>query len=227
MIEVQNLVLEKNGRRILDNVSFKTNKNLFAIIGANGAGKTSLAYCIMGIEKCSGSIKVDGEEINNLKVYERAKKGVTLAWQIPAEFEGMKVKDYLKASCRCLNLNENKKEELIARTIEKTGLNREYLNREISKLSGGERKRVELASVSLVKPRIIILDEPDSGIDLISFDKIIEFIMELSKESQVLIVTHSKKISSMTEEALLLKNGRAIKLGPTEEILKLYDEVKK
>ncbi len=225
MIEVKNLSLVKEDKKILDNVSFKTDKKIFAVIGANGAGKTSLSYCLMGVEKCGGSIIVNGKEINNLKIYERARLGVTLAWQIPASFEGLSVKEYLDASCRCVGLQYDEREKRINEVLRLTGLNEEYLDRKLNKLSGGERKRVELASVSLTEPKVVILDEPDSGIDMISFDKILNFIKYLSNKSQIILVTHSEKVSQMADEAMLLVKGKVIKQGPTKEILRLYDEV--
>ncbi len=225
MIEVKNLSLIKENKKILDNVSFKTDKKIFAVIGANGAGKTSLSYCLMGVEKCKGSVIINGKEINNLKIYERARLGLTLAWQIPASFEGLSVKEYLDASCRCVGLQYDEREKRINEVLELTGLNKEYLNRKLSKLSGGERKRVELASVSLTEPKVVILDEPDSGIDMISFDKILNFIKYLSRKAQIILVTHSEKVSQMADEAMLLVKGKVIKKGPTKEILRLYDEV--
>ena len=223
MLEIKNLNLKKEGRQILKDVNIKMKSKVFSIVGANGAGKTSLSHCIMGIEKCPGSILLDGEEINDLKIYERAKKGVTLAWQIPANFEGLTVKDYLVASCRCLNINDDEKLNLIRERLESIGLNEDYLKRKLSKLSGGERKRIELTSASLTKPKLIILDEPDSGIDMLSFRMIGDFIRMISKDSQVMVITHNRKIARIAEESALLKGGVVVEQGPTCDILKKFN----
>ncbi len=223
MLEIKNLNLKKEGRQILKDVNLKITSRVFSIVGANGAGKTSLSHCIMGIEKCQGSILLDNEEISNLKIYERAKRGVTIAWQIPANFEGLTVKDYLIASCRCLNIDYNEKLKLIKERLKNIGLNENYLERKLSKLSGGERKRIELVSASLTKPKLIILDEPDSGIDMLSFRMIEDFIRKTSEDSQVVVITHNRKIAKIAEESALLKEGKVVNQGPTCDILKKFN----
>jgi Fe-S cluster assembly ATP-binding protein len=214
----------KNSALLIDNISFKTKGRIFAIIGPNGSGKTSLAYTIMGLKeyKTRGKIIFNNKDITKLSITERAKLGITLAWQIPAEFEGLKVKDYLIASCKCQNLKNEKINSILENLFKEIGLKKDYLEKRISELSGGERKRVELLSVYLTKPKIALLDEPDSGIDILSFKLIKRFISKMSKESCVVLITHSEELSLLSENAVLLFNGKILKSGITREVIKAY-----
>jgi len=214
----------KNSALLIDNISFKTEGRIFAIIGPNGSGKTSLAYTIMGLKeyKTRGKIIFNNKDITKLSITERAKLGITLAWQIPAEFEGLKVKDYLIASCKCQNLKNEKINSILENLFKEIGLKKDYLEKRISELSGGERKRVELLSVYLTKPKIALLDEPDSGIDILSFKLIKRFISKMSKESCVVLITHSEELSLLSENAVLLFNGKILKSGITREVIKAY-----
>ncbi|MGC9031985.1 MAG: ATP-binding cassette domain-containing protein [Candidatus Woesearchaeota archaeon] len=221
---IKNLSVKKNSALLIDNISFKTNGKIFGIIGPNGSGKTSLAYTIMGLSeyKTKGKIIFNNRDITKLSITERAKLGITLAWQIPAEFEGLKVRDYLIASCKCQNLDKENMNSLLDNLLKEIGLKRDYLEKKISELSGGERKRVELLSVYLMKPKIALLDEPDSGIDILSFKLIKRFISKMSRESSVVLITHSEELSMLSENAVLLFNGRIIKSGSTREVIKAY-----
>ncbi|MEM2121484.1 MAG: ATP-binding cassette domain-containing protein [Candidatus Woesearchaeota archaeon] len=221
---IKNLSVMKNGTLIIDNISFSTRGKIFAIIGPNGSGKTSLAYSIMGLEeyKTKGKIFFNKKDITKLSITERAKLGITLAWQIPAEFEGLKVKEYLIASCKCKNIDNERINSVLESSLEKIGLKKEYLEKRISDLSGGERKRIEILSVYLMKPKIALLDEPDSGIDILSFKLIKRFISEMSRESCVVLITHSEELSMLSEYSVLLFNGKIIKFGKTKDVLKIY-----
>lgn len=221
---IKNLSVMKNSALLIDNISFKTEGRIFAIIGPNGSGKTSLAYTIMGLKeyKTRGKIIFNNKDITKLSITERAKLGITLAWQIPAEFEGLKVKDYLIASCKCQNLKNEKINSILENLFKEIGLKKDYLEKRISELSGGERKRVELLSVYLTKPKIALLDEPDSGIDILSFKLIKRFISKMSKESCVVLITHSEELSLLSENAVLLFNGKILKSGITREVIKAY-----
>jgi len=221
---IKNLSVMKNSALLIDNISFKTKGRIFAIIGPNGSGKTSLAYTIMGLKeyKTRGKIIFNNKDITKLSITERAKLGITLAWQIPAEFEGLKVKDYLIASCKCQNLKNEKINSILENLFKEIGLKKDYLEKRISELSGGERKRVELLSVYLTKPKIALLDEPDSGIDILSFKLIKRFISKMSKESCVVLITHSEELSLLSENAVLLFNGKILKSGITREVIKAY-----
>ena len=227
MLEVRKVGLKKNSTQILKDVNLLLDSKIFAIIGPNGSGKTSLAYCIMGVENdYSGSITFDKKNLSGLKINERAKLGITLAWQIPAEFEGLKVKDYLIASCGCRDLSIDEKLIEINKMLRRAGLSQKYLDKKIDELSGGERKRVELVSVAIMKPKLVILDEPDSGIDMLSFEKIKRLIKDISKEAHVLLITHSEAIAKMSDRAALLYKGEIIKQSSTGEVLKIYNNLK-
>jgi len=176
--------LSRDGKKILRGVNLEVgDREIHSIIGANGAGKSTLAYTLMGLqgyEHEEGSLTFDEEDITKLSISERAKKGITLAWQEPARFEGLKVRDYLAIGAKG---NVGITEEELREALRKVDLKPDkYLNREVGEaLSGGERKRIELASIITMKPKLAILDEPDSGIDVVSLKEIINFIQTLRK----------------------------------------------
>ncbi|MGQ9638308.1 MAG: ATP-binding cassette domain-containing protein [Thermodesulfobacteriota bacterium] len=146
---------------------------------------------------------------------------MTLAWQEPARFEGLTVKDYLSIAIK------EKNEDLIKEALEFVLLKpEEYLKREVDKtLSGGERKRIELASVFALRPQLAILDEPDSGIDILAIDHIINLIKELKqKGTTVLLITHREEVSSIADKTSLLFTGTIVKEGDTEEVGTYFKE---
>ncbi|RLJ09369.1 MAG: ABC transporter ATP-binding protein, partial [Candidatus Aenigmatarchaeota archaeon] len=164
ILEVKNLSVElrESRKRIMEDVSFKVEEgSIYVLIGPNGAGKSTLAYTLMGIPRfkvISGKIIFRNRDITYLPTAKRAKLGMSLAFQEPARFEGIKVEDFLKAGNR--NISARELEEILSML----NLSPEkFLSREISTLSGGERKRVELASLVALKPILMILDEPDAG----------------------------------------------------------------
>ena len=172
-------MLSRDGKKILRGVNLEVgDREIHSIIGANGAGKSTLAYTLMGLqgyEHEEGSLTFDGEDITKLSITERARKGITLAWQEPARFEGLKVRDYLAIGAKG---NGGITEEKLKEALKKVDLKPEkYLDREVGEaLSGGERKRIELASIITMKPKLAILDEPDSGIDVVSLKEIVALI---------------------------------------------------
>ena len=161
MLKIDNLQLKLNGKAIIDDLSLNVKpREIHAILGENGTGKTTIAYLIMGVNNykpTGGKMVFDGKDIAQLSVSERAKMGITLAWQEPARVEGLSVRDYLKLSD---NNHDSKPTEHYLNMV---GLEpAKYLDRYIdATLSGGERKRIELASVLAMRPRLAILDEPD------------------------------------------------------------------
>jgi len=190
-----------------------------ALLGTNGTGKSTLAYLIMGCEgywPASGEIRFDGSLINSLKIYERARLGITMAWQEPVRFEGISVMDYLSL--------KNRESDPVP-YLNMVGLAPElYLTRMVDRaLSGGERKRIELASVLALKPRLAILDEPDSGIDMLSIQDIINVINAFKKSgTAVMLITHREEISVITDRASQVCNGKIICSGDPAKVAEHY-----
>jgi len=194
---------------------------IYALVGPNGAGKSTLAYVLMGLDgyrEITGDIKLDGKSIKKLSVSQRAKLGLTLAWQEPARFQGLRVEDFLRAS-------SDKDETRIAEALEMVGLKPEkYLGRAVDKtLSGGERKRIELASIICMRPRVVVLDEPDSGVDVEALKKVFEVMEHLKRQgTAVIVITHSMQILRKTERAFLLCEGKIIDESGGEDVAEYF-----
>lgn len=190
-----------------------------ALLGTNGTGKSTLAYLVMGCEgyrPSSGDIFLDSVKVNDLPIHERARIGITMAWQEPVRFEGITVKDYL-------TLRQTSSDA--ARILELVGLSSDmYLSRMVDKcLSGGERKRIELASVLALNPRLAILDEPDSGIDMLSIQDVINVINAFRKNgTSVLLITHREEIARIADRASQLCHGKIICSGSPEKVAEHY-----
>jgi Fe-S cluster assembly ATP-binding protein len=218
------LTLKRDERTILWKVDLTVKAGeIYAILGPNGAGKSSLAYAIMGCgdyKVDEGKIIFEGNEINNMPVWERAKLGITLMWQEPARFEGIIVEDYLLLG------SKTKYSKDVEKALQGVLLEPErYLKRKVDgKLSGGERKRVELAAISVMKPKMAILDEPDSGIDILVFDRILEFIKELKESgTTVIIITHHADVSRIAQRAALIGEGRLVMEGSSDEVVEYFE----
>lgn len=227
MLELKNICYNVSQKKILNNISMRfVNGKKYAILGTNGAGKSTIGYLIMGLEDykpSSGNIYFNGKDITDLGVYERSKLGITLMWQEPARYEGLTIYTYLTLGGK-LAVSKDEVEDV----MEKVGLDPKlYLNRFVDKsLSGGERKRVELASIMLLKPKFVILDEPDSGIDLMSLDMInsvIDYIAEYG--GTPIVITHREEMAYNTEEAYLLCAGKVLSNGPTDEVIKIFKNI--
>lgn len=224
MLALENIKYSKNSNDIIKGVSMKFERGgVYGIIGNNGVGKSTIGYIIMGLAEykpTSGRIILSGEDISNLDITGRAKKGISLLWQEPVRFDGLSVKDYLT-----LNRKIDAKE--IEEALDLVNLEPKlYLNRLVDKkLSGGERKKVELASCILLKPKYIVLDEPDSGIDIMSLDMIVKIIHYFQKNNTgVILITHRKEIARQCEYAYLLCNGRIFLEGKNDKIIEYYEK---
>jgi len=220
MLEIRSLELTLNGKPVIDGLDFKLKEGkIHGLLGVNGTGKSTLADLIMGISyPDEGSIIFEGQDITRYTITDRARMGITLAWQEPARFEGLNVWEYLSVS-RNLDSTE------IDNYLWVVGLPpAEYLNRAVdASLSGGERKRVELASVMAMKPKVAILDEPDSGIDVISLPHIMNGITEMSRQgSAVLLITHSEEAVTVAEELSIMCAGKIINSGPPREMCQWF-----
>lgn len=219
ILEVRDLVLERGGRRILDHLSLQVwAGHVHAIVGPNGAGKSTLASTIMGLagyERPGGDVLFEGRSLVGMSVDERARLGITLAWQEPARFEGLPVRTFVGAGAR--GDGGSRVEE----ALELVGLSpAAYLSRAVDRsLSGGERKRVELASILAMQPRLVLMDEPDSGIDVEALSRIFEALRHLKERgSTVLLITHSTAVLRQAEHAFLMCCGRLIDKGATTRI---------
>lgn len=219
LLTIKALSFSVRDTKILDGLDFElAEQEIHALLGTNGTGKTTLAYLIMG---CSGYVPSAGEiflenrPIHTLPLHERAKLGITMAWQEPARFEGLRVVDYLSL----------KSEIEPADCLRRVGLEPDrYLQRAVDKtLSGGERKRIELASVLALQPRIAILDEPAAGIDMLSIQEIVDVIQALKKmHTTVLLITHRQEIAHIADRASLLCGGRVIATGEPDAVAIQY-----
>lgn len=228
MLKLENLVWKTPaGNTIINNISLAVPGNrLLVITGPNGSGKTTLAKLIAGIEKPeSGKIYMDGENITDADITERAKKGLAFAFQHPVRFKGITVRDLLSIS------NKNSTDEEVRTTMLKVGLQPEkYLDREVNaSLSGGEIKRIEIASVLLRHAKYTIFDEPEAGIDIWSFKDLTETFEDLKKDSEsaLIIISHQKKILSIADEIAILDKGRITDYGERDEMFpKIFCEQK-
>ena len=220
MLEIKSLAYKAGDKNILEGLSLTVDPDeVHAVLGTNGTGKSTLAYLIMGCEgyrPSSGELVFDGKVINDLKIHERANLGITMAWQEPVRFEGIAVRDYLTLKSKDIDA---------ALHLSMVGLHPElYLHRNVDKsLSGGERKRIELASVLALHPKLAILDEPDSGIDMLSTQDIVNVISAFKKHgSSVLLITHREEIVLIADRASQICNGRIVCSGNPEKVADYY-----
>ena len=222
MLKLENICFHKDNKDILKNINYEINASkLIVITGPNGSGKSTLAKIIMGIEKpTSGKIIFNGEDITNLSIDERAKLGISFAFQQPVRFKGITVLDLIKLSAgkdKKINFGE------ACEILSSVGLcAKDYISREInSSLSGGELKRIEIASVIARKSKLTIFDEPEAGIDLWSFNKLINIFENLNKESAgtAIIISHQERILKIADSIILLENGKIAEEGNVDKIL--------
>lgn len=220
LLDIQNLSFSAGDQTILDRLDLAIHpKEIHAILGANGSGKTTLAYLLMGCNgyvPSAGTVLFAGTDLLPLTIHERAKLGLTLAWQEPARFEGVTVREYLTLGRAALN-----PEQVLAQV----GLDPDrYLNRRVDKsLSGGERHRIELASVLCMKPTLAILDEPAAGIDMLSINHIINVIRALKDNGgAVLLITHQEEVAAIADSASQLCNGRIVFSGDPARVIEHF-----
>lgn len=226
MLELRNVsfsVLEENGeqtKEIIKNVSLTIGDNEFvAITGPNGGGKSTMARLIMGIEKpTSGRIFYNGEDITDLSITERAKLGLGFAFQMPVRFKGITVKDLLAlAYGGKLSTSE------ACQYLSEVGLcARDYVNREVNaSLSGGELKRIEIATILARKPQFSVFDEPEAGIDLWSFQNLIRIFDRLHKEmnGSVVVISHQERILNIADRIVVIAGGEVLEQAASEELL--------
>ncbi|MFW9880408.1 MAG: ATP-binding cassette domain-containing protein [Candidatus Thorarchaeota archaeon] len=210
---------------IINKVSFGVKEgSIHAVIGPNGSGKSTLAYAIMGLKNykpSEGKIYFNGIDITDMNITERAKLGITLAWQEPARIDGLPISKYIS-----LGIKDKKNfKEIIIEALKIVNLEPErYINRTIDEtLSGGERKRIELAAAIAMRPKLIILDEPDSGLDFIvieDFLNIFEKIKELNMT--ILLITHREDIGMVADYGTLIWRGDALLTDEFPKVMLKY-----
>ncbi|CCZ03637.1 aBC transporter related [Eubacterium sp. CAG:603] len=224
MLELKNIsfdVPQGDGEKgILKNVSVKIDdKKFVAITGPNGGGKSTLAKIIAGIYRpTEGQIIFDGQDITDMSITDRAKAGISFAFQQPVKFKGIKVKDLIKlASGNTLSVSS------ACDYLSEVGLcARDYINRDVDgSLSGGELKRIEIATIIARGTKLSVFDEPEAGIDLWSFKNLIDVFekMHNEKDASIIIISHQERILNIADEILVLANGEIQAQGKKEDIL--------
>ena len=225
MLEIKDLSFavteEDREKEIIHDLSLTIENGRFVVItGPNGSGKSTLARLIMGIEKpIAGQILLDGQDITNLDITERAKLGISFAFQQPVRFKGIQVKDLLRlAAGRKLTVSA------ACDYLSEVGLcARDYIDREInSSLSGGELKRIEIATLLARQTKLSVFDEPEAGIDLWSFQNLIRIFEKMRNEiadSSIVIISHQERILQIADEFVVLADGRISRTGKPEDVL--------
>ena len=221
MLELQNITVDvDDSRGILRDVSLKIDDGkLVVITGPNGGGKSTLARVVAGITRpAAGRILLDGEDVTGLGITERARRGVGFAFQQPVRFKGLTVRDLVE-----LAAGGSLSEQQLCGYLSDVGLcAMDYIDREVNaSLSGGEIKRIEIASVMARKTRLTIFDEPEAGIDLWSFQNLIGVFQKLRRETSgsLVVISHQERILEIADELVVLASGVVTAHGPREEIL--------
>lgn len=224
MLELRNISFQvsdenNDNKEILKDVSLKIDGGFVAITGPNGGGKSTLAKIIVGIYRpTSGQILLDGEDITDLSITERARKGIGFAFQQPVRFKGITVKDLITlASGKKLNMTE------ACNYLSEVGLcARDYIDREVNaSLSGGELKRIEIAMLIAKGAKLSVFDEPEAGIDLWSFNNLIQVFEQMHRKinGTILIISHQERILNIADKIIVVANGGIKNIGSKEEIL--------
>ncbi|MBD5554369.1 MAG: ATP-binding cassette domain-containing protein [Roseburia sp.] len=223
MLELRDITYEvddnNDNKEILKHINLTIDDHFVAITGPNGGGKSTLAKIIAGIIRpTSGQIFLDGEDITGQNITERARKGISYAFQQPVHFKGLTVKDLIAlAAGKDMTVSE------ICNILSEVGLcAREYIDREINgSLSGGELKRIEIATIAARGTRLSIFDEPEAGIDLWSFQSLIKVFENMRDEinGTILIISHQERILDIADKIVVIADGSVKTVGTREEVL--------
>ena len=223
MLELKNISFvaesENGSKEIIKDVSFTADERFVAITGPNGGGKSTIARIIAGVVKpTSGKIYLDGEDITDMSITDRAKKGISFALQQPVRFKGITVRDLITlAAGRELSISE------ACNYLSEVGLcARDYIGREVNaSLSGGELKRIEIATVLARGTKLTVFDEPEAGIDLWSFNNLINVFENMYKSinGSILIISHQERILNIADKIIVIADGKVSNIGSKDEIL--------
>jgi len=223
MLELQHVsyVVEQDGenKEILHDINLTIDERFVAITGPNGGGKSTLAKIIAGIlTPTEGRILLDGEDITELSITERAQKGISFAFQQPVRFKGLTVKDLITlASGKTIGVPE------ACNYLSEVGLcAKDYIDREVDgSLSGGELKRIEIAMIMARSTKLSVFDEPEAGIDLWSFSNLIQVFEHLHEKinGSIIIISHQERILDIADKIIVLANGRLSQMGSKDEVL--------
>ncbi len=211
---------EKGQKGIIRDLNLTIEDHKFVVItGPNGGGKSTLAKLIAGIEKPnSGRIIFDGTDITEMSITDRANMGISFAFQQPVRFKGVQVLDLIRLAAK-----ENLSAVDACKYLSEVGLcAKDYINREVNaSLSGGELKRIEIATVLARASKLSVFDEPEAGIDLWSFQNLIQVFdrMRQQTDGSILIISHQERILNIADEIVVIADGRITKQGPKDEIL--------
>lgn len=227
MLQIRDLTykVEEAGEEklILDHLSLDISDGKFTVItGPNGGGKSTLAKLIAGIiQPTSGSIILDGEDITDMSITDRSRRGVSFAFQQPVKFKGLEVFDLLKIAA---GKDTKLKIDDACKYLSEVGLcAKDYINREVNaSLSGGELKRIEIATLLARHTKLSVFDEPEAGIDLWSFQNLIrifENMQKSDKERTIIVISHQERILNIADEIIVLADGQVVKQGSKDEVL--------
>ncbi|MBR4015890.1 MAG: ATP-binding cassette domain-containing protein [Anaerotignum sp.] len=220
MLELKNICFSADGKQILNNINLVIDDAKFIVItGPNGSGKSTLAKIIAGIEQPdSGQILLDGQDITQWGITERAKAGISFAFQQPVRFKGVTVKDLVT-----LASGQDLSTAAACEYLSEVGLcAKDYIDREVnSSLSGGELKRIEIATVMARKTKLTLFDEPEAGIDLWSFKNLIDVFEKMHKEihGSILIISHQERILNIADQVVVINAGQVAQVGTKDEVL--------
>lgn len=222
MLLLQDISFNRDNKQILSHINLRIDTGKFvAITGPNGSGKSTLAKIIMGMEKPdSGAILFDGQDITSMDITQRAKLGIGFAFQQPVKFKGLTVQDLIELATG----NKIKFSEACDYLSDVGLCAKEYIHREINdSLSGGELKRIEIAMLEAKKSKFTIFDEPEAGIDIWSFNNLIQVFEKMHDEikGSIVVISHQEKLLSIADEIVLLNSGKVVNHGNREEILPL------
>lgn len=218
MMRLEHIGYKVDDKVILDDINVEFDDRFIAVTGPNGSGKSTLAKIMMGlIRPTSGKIYFNDEDITELSVNERAKRGISYAFQQPVRFKGLRVRDLLEIA------NESQNKNDIYEILHEVGLSpEEYLGRELNDtLSGGEMKRIEIAMTVLRRAQLSVFDEPEAGIDLWSFQSLIRLFEKMQQEISggIVIISHQERILAIADKIIYLKNGKMVDDAESERII--------